>query len=467
MRAIDSKIDNSAPAQTGRLPAAQFNAISSELQTIATTAAIVLDMAVGPDSDLTMISQAMARYASGGVTYQDGGAANTYVLTTPGSFVTPKALFNGMWADWIPSATNTGPSTANVSGTATKPIVLHTSAALSGSEIAAGRPIQMFFSPSIVSGGAWVLPPWVVPVPAPAVIDYYAVDTGTANSIVISFAVAPASMAALLGKVLRVKLTNSISGTSTIQINGLNSVAVTRPDGTPTKSGDGVTGEVALMVYDGASVQILETLPNVGAPARNLVAFKTAGTFTFTVPAGVFWIYGQVVGAGGGGAGGGPGVGISGGGGGSGGFAQGWIAVTPGQTITVIVGAAGIGGAYGDPALGGNGSSSSLGSFMSATGAQGGSCSTGTTSTSGGAPGNGAGGQFSGFGGYGGDGSRSSNTNLGGAGGSSLLGGGGRTSTVTGNSDAGLAPGSGGGGHWGPSNGGGGVGADGAVIIQY
>ena len=98
--------------------------------------------------------------------------------------------------------------------------------------------------------------------------------------------------------------------------------------------------------------------PTVGA------SYAAAGTYTYTVPSGIYslavdgWSGG---GGGGGSAGGtlgtacgntGPG---GGGGGGSGAYGMSILEVTPGETITIIVGSAGVGGTSGQPGVqGGN-----------------------------------------------------------------------------------------------------------------
>ena len=73
------------------------------------------------------------------------------------------------------------------------------------------------------------------------------------------------------------------------------------------------------------------------------------------------------------------------------------------------------------------------------------------------------------IGGVGGEGNNNTFTTPGGGGGSSSLGGGGRTSTISLSVVNGQAPGSGGGGIYGEAGpaANGGIGADGAVIIQY
>jgi hypothetical protein len=78
------------------------------------------------------------------------------------------------------------------------------------------------------------------------------------------------------------------------------------------------------------------------------VAYTTAGTFSYVVPAGIFSITATIVGGGGGGGGdNSSGDTFQGGSGGSGGFYSNQsIAVTPGETLTVTVGAQGLSGWY-------------------------------------------------------------------------------------------------------------------------
>src|SRR5262247_954414 len=72
--------------------------------------------------------------------------------------------------------------------------------------------------------------------------------------------------------------------------------------------------------------------------------YTTAGTFTWTCPAGVTSVQAEVW-AGGGGGGAGNGVDTGGGGGGGGAYSKkNTIAVTPSTGYTVIVGAAGLAG---------------------------------------------------------------------------------------------------------------------------
>lgn len=194
--------------------------------------------------------------------------------------------------------------------------------------------------------------------------------------------------------------------------------------------------------------------------------FTASGTFT--VPTNVRRVRVKLVGGGGGS--GGATAARSAGGGGSGGYAEGNFDVTPGQAITVTIGAAGAGGASGSN--GGNGGTTSFGALMSATGGLGGQ--SGTVTPGGGQGGVGSGGQINLMGGMGTDGSPSTNT-YGGNGGVSYFGGGGRAALGFWNESglafntaaSGRAPGSGGGSGYGGTNTQGGPGAAGIVIVEY
>ncbi len=129
--------------------------------------------------------------------------------------------------------------------------------------------------------------------------------------------------------------------------------------------------------------------------------WTTPGVYTFVVPNGVTRILGDLWGAGGGG-GGGEGMyyyggGQGAGGGGSGGFTEGWLDVSPGQRITLDVGAGGAGGP-------GGAAPSSIWAYENngSPGTSGGSSSVATLTAAGGAGGGGGAGSSPGGGGAGG-----------------------------------------------------------------
>jgi hypothetical protein len=182
---------------------------------------------------------------------------------------------------------------------------------------------------------------------------------------------------------------------------------------------------------------------------RGEVAFTTAGTTSWTVPTGVTSVSAVVVGGGGGG-GGHSTTNVAGSGGGGGGGLR-WIntlAVTPGETITVVVGAGGTGSAT---TTGGTGGTSSLArgasNLINATGGSGGPYTGATTIAAAGGSGSTIGGNIGGGnGGAGGVGtSGNDGGGGGGAGGYSGNGGAGNTAANVGGS-AGAGGGGGGGG---------------------
>ncbi|MDO9501379.1 hypothetical protein [Falsiroseomonas sp.] len=131
--------------------------------------------------------------------------------------------------------------------------------------------------------------------------------------------------------------------------------------------------EAAGLVPNSADwTQLLAALRNMFG--GGIQAFPSNGTFV--VPAGVFEVDVEVWGPGGGGSGSTNGV-ADGFGGAGGGYARRRVAVTPGQSISVTIGAPGGGGAAG--LQGGTGGTSSFGSAASATGGTGGSAVSGGT----------------------------------------------------------------------------------------
>jgi hypothetical protein len=177
-------------------------------------------------------------------------------------------------------------------------------------------------------------------------------------------------------------------------------------------------------------------------------AYTTAGTFTFTVPAGVTSISAVVIGGGGGGAGADNAQirNETNGGGGGGGLAYGTISVTPGETLNITVGTGGNGGAA--DGNGGAGGTSTI--VRSATTLlSGGGGTGGTYRNNGNSTGGASGGTARIGGGSGGAGGAQSNnsgaTGGGGAGGYSGNGGAGGAFNSAGSASTGAGGGGGGG----------------------
>lgn len=232
--------------------------------------------------------------------------------------------------------------------------------------------------------------------------------------------------------------------------NGVNSA---------TRLGVGAIGTV--LTSNGTGATPSWQTPTAGSGFSNLQIFTSSGTFT--IPTGVTKVKVTVVGGGGGGGNGSNGVGASGGGGGGAAISI-LSGVTPGNTLTVTIGAGGSAGVAGGTSSVASGTQTIT--TISATGGGLGSTA-GVNGANGGAGGVGSNGNLNLTGDSGGPGSRGNTIDLSGNGGSSIFGGGGGGRAV-GTSVAGGAGGNyGGGGGGGSNSGGGGAGAPGVVIFEY
>lgn len=289
----------------------------------------------------------------------------------------------------------------------------------------------------------------------------FAIAGGTANAITVTLSPDPISNIATQGMAIRVIPSLANTGPATLAVNGMAPLPIYRVGGRALQAGDLNNDSVISMVGTGTSWQIVAT----SSTMSNKVVYTASGSYSFTVPAGVRWIMGKVWGGGGGGGGGAnTAIDYAGCGGGGGGYDEGWISVTPGQVITITVGAGGLGG----PGLtqGGNGGTSSISSFIAATGGIGGkyenvNATQQTDAGSGSSPS----GLKGGWGGMPIANGTSSNA-LGGSGGNGANGGQGGVISPS-IPSPGAAPGGGGGGAGGPGGLTGGAGAPGRVEIIY
>lgn len=89
----------------------------------------------------------------------------------------------------------------------------------------------------------------------------YAVDSGLADAYVIT--PAPAISAYAAGQRFHVKITNTNTGASTLNVNGVGVTAIKRPDGSALSAGDLATGRIYSLKYDGTNfvVESLDLLP--------------------------------------------------------------------------------------------------------------------------------------------------------------------------------------------------------------
>jgi hypothetical protein len=188
-----------------------------------------------------------------------------------------------------------------------------------------------------------------------------------------------------------------LSVTSTTVVPNLNAASAMSASGlsckgcvTTTQIGSGTVASGQVLTADGSG----GTSWVVAGP--NGQAEFGQGTAMFTVPAGVTRIRAFIYGAGGGAGASSGDCSTScsiGGSGGTGASAEGVIGVTPGETLTIIVGGGGAGGTYGTTNSGGSGGSTEIEGpsslvLISAGGGGGGTCgSCGAATGSGGATG--------------------------------------------------------------------------------
>ena len=205
-------------------------------------------------------------------------------------------------------------------------------------------------------------------------------------------------------------------------------------------------------------------LPKLRPGFSAIQSFTSSGTFV--VPAGVTRTKVRLIGGGGGG--GGNTTQGGGGGGGGGGYAELVVPVTPGQAISVTVGAGGAGGSNASGTAAGNngqtGGTSSFGTAVAASGGNGGGGSLVGGQGNSGSGGIGLGGTVNMAGGAGNAGFSAGPNGFGGHG-AGAAGGGGGGAASSGLPSAGAAPGGGGAG--GGGNFSGAPGGAGAVIIEY
>ena len=128
------------------LDAEEFNkGFIEDLENAVLAADIVLDPANGPDTRQNMLAEAMTKSSQGAASYEDGGAADSYVLSRLGKFVQPSDYFDGMVVIFKAGNTNTGTSTVNVSGLGVKNIRDGSGGAVAAGEIQADSVYILMF----------------------------------------------------------------------------------------------------------------------------------------------------------------------------------------------------------------------------------------------------------------------------------------------------------------------------------
>lgn len=153
--------------------AGEFNSLMAECENAVSRSGQTLTPADGSAEDPLQLAKSLFIHSSKSQTFQDSGAANTYVLT-PVSGATGVTIPNsynnldGAVVNFIPATDNNGPSNLNIGQTVgtligAKALLLNDGSPLVGGEIVAGIRSQAVYDLSANSGnGGFLLTPWAV-----------------------------------------------------------------------------------------------------------------------------------------------------------------------------------------------------------------------------------------------------------------------------------------------------------------
>lgn len=184
----------------------------------------------------------------------------------------------------------------------------------------------------------------------------YVLDTGAANAYVAILA--PAVTAYTAGLRISLKIANSNTGASTLNVNSLGVKTITDTLGAAITAGYLTAGMVADLRYDGTNFQLLNPAVNSGR-LLNVQVISASGNATPSSALVKKWLFFLKGGGGAGQSGTNAGT-LPGQGGSEGGTLVGYVNVTYPTSYAVTIGAGGTPAAAGGGAAGGNGGNSTL-----------------------------------------------------------------------------------------------------------
>lgn len=276
----------------------------------------------------------------------DTGAANAYVMTLSPA---PTAYTAGLTIYMKAANANTGAATINVNSLGVKNIKL-----ANGSDPHAN---------AILTGGLYRLsydgtnfqisnPSYMATTSAVQNGSYnYAVDGGSANAYTMTLS--PAITAYAAGQMFLMKVSNTNTGASTVNVSGLGVKSIKTLSGAALIGNELISGEVVPLIYDGTNFKICSAIVKT-----NVQLITATGAGTYTPSAGTYAAIFELQ-AGGGGSGGTTGAGgqsAQSGPGGGGGYLKIYATIANiGASCAVSVGAAGTAGSSGNNAGGAGG----------------------------------------------------------------------------------------------------------------
>ena len=247
MRDIPVKVDNS-----DNLLAEELNIIATEIENLVTRSGQTLNPAGGPDTDTFQVSRAVLLHALAGQSYQDGGAANSFVLTALQPYQQPTAYFNGMTVRFKAAATNTGGCTINVGGLGAVAFTQAGGAAFTAGILGAGNNIvaQYFQSTNRFELVSNTTPELSGPA-APDQVAVYS-DAGSATGVVLTIEpgfIQPSAFTDQMVILFKSNAQNNGTGNHTIQITGLGTRDVVEKDGTNPRRGRFEVGDWVMCAF--------------------------------------------------------------------------------------------------------------------------------------------------------------------------------------------------------------------------
>lgn len=178
---------------------------------------------------------------------EDTGAANAYVATLTPALV---SYVEGTLVILDVANANTGASTINVNGLGVKNIVTEQNGTLQAGDLIAGRRAWLLYD-----GTSFRLVNRNIEKRIQNESFNYILDTGAANAYVATLV--PAVSSYVAGLRVSLKIANTNTGASTVNVNGLGATSIVHQDGSAVVPGDLFAGMVADLRYDGSNFQLL------------------------------------------------------------------------------------------------------------------------------------------------------------------------------------------------------------------